>query len=289
MGVATFDASGTYDWAFTLWGSGGYDAAQHGGGSTSITLGNGAAAPNSSAGKISIYDPANAAAYMQVLCDAAFSSGDGNSYRSVSGGAYKQLASVNAVKLVSTAGNITSGRIRLYGIPIIGKAPASRSLVSYTVTAAEPAFTLTIPPGARNIKIVSSFRGDDGAVRQDASFYFNGDNGSDYYWNLMQLPNGAVNATTVYPRAGGISACYMPCGGANAGYFGTSEILIPAYDKADRIKAFQCTATSPASPTDNLVNIANATWSNMSAISTITFSADHGNFAVGTQVDVYAL
>ena len=162
-------------------------------------------------------------------------------------------------------------------------APGTVKLDSHTSGGGEASITLTVPAGFRAVRVIGSLRGDDGAGNQDAKISFNGDTAANYVWNIFQLSNGAVGGNIINPT-NGVSACFMPCGGAPAGLFGMTEILIPAYDQTDRKKNFQIGSSNPNTP---LLNISNAVWNNEAAITTITFTPNAGNFAAGTRFDLY--
>jgi len=204
-----------------------------------------------------------------VLQAQAWTSGDGN-WRIQDGRYY--LVIVNA----------TTGEL----LPVLSGVVVSNSLASHTVTAAESSITLTIPVGARNIKLVASVRGTDGAANQDCMMTFNGDASANYSWNLLQLVNGASPTGYSNGAKNNIPICYMPCAGAPAGQFGSSEVTITSYDKTDRTKGFVVHSGSPNLP---ILNVSNAVWNNTNAINTITFTPNAGNFEVGSEFDVYAL
>lgn len=123
-GGSTYDSSGAYNWDYTLWGSGGYQAAYHGANDTSAAIVNGTnTATEGSNGLLRIFDPGNAATY--TMFSGTHTSNDGSSYGNnnygvISGGQHNAAAVTDAIQFVSPGGTFSAGRFRLYGIPIAG-------------------------------------------------------------------------------------------------------------------------------------------------------------------------
>jgi len=117
-GGATFDGSGLYDWAQTVWGSGGYNNTIHGQNDTGYQTPNinSGTAPLSASFRFRLAHPGLADKYKQITHDGSVSGADGNNYAQLGAGRYRSITPVNGARFYCQAGgNITGGRFRLYG------------------------------------------------------------------------------------------------------------------------------------------------------------------------------
>jgi hypothetical protein len=115
-GGSTYDSGNNYWDESNIWRSGG--GAISGSGSTSSIALSGAtvdlSATSPFAGSYKLYDPLNAVLYKQVMGIARMP--NAGYLTSVTGGSYQVATAVNAFQVFSTAGTLTSGTVRCYGL-----------------------------------------------------------------------------------------------------------------------------------------------------------------------------
>lgn len=119
-GGATFVTTGLYSFSQFLAGSGGFSAAGGAVSTTQFNIGGTITASQLNggiSGTIKITNPLGGASYTRIASDCGFrASNDSQWYKWLGEGVFQTLTPVNAIRVFTSTGNITSGTIRVYGI-----------------------------------------------------------------------------------------------------------------------------------------------------------------------------
>ena len=170
-GGATFATGGSYDHAFSILGSGGYGSSNNANTATSalVCQGLGTTALQTGEAFIRLFNPASVTHYKQFIHDAVVGGGDGNMYQFHGASRWRSTAAYNAISLFGRSVNITSGRFRLYGIPIVaggsGSPPGTRFKLPFFFTTTPVAYeTLGMIVADEAFSIPANFAGAQNVV-----------------------------------------------------------------------------------------------------------------------------
>ncbi len=165
-------------------------------------------------------------------------------------------------------------------------------LLSSTVlqtTTASVVFSNIPTTGYTNLKIKVSARGTRSNPSDTLNIRLNGDStGSNYLYTQMY---GYGNAGAV-GTASGISGIFtaMPSATSTANYFGVCEVEVFGYSNSSAFKAIRSSDGAPMDNNNNWqINDTSFLWQVNTAITSITFVFDVGNFVKGSTIAIYGL
>jgi hypothetical protein len=206
-------------------------------------------------------------------------------------GIYGTASDVDALRLLMSSGNITSGWARLYGV---AKTPSgSGAIVLYDSGAlASPASTLDtgvggIAGGYNVLEIWIIARTDQAVAQSSTNLTFNGDTAGNYD---RQFDRGADTTASAGGTSGGNALGMLTAGtSTDSGVFSIYRISVPFYAETTAHKVCEITDGSADSlAADRRANVQVGRWRSTAAITRVTFTAPGGqNFAAGSHMICY--
>lgn len=145
----------------------------------------------------------------------------------------------------------------------------------------------SIPNTYTDLKLVVSARGSHIYAQANAYITYNGSS-SNYKEILTYGYGGAAGSTSASTDPYIIWGIMMTGGGATANTFGNSEIYIPNYASSNYKSSYTNNATEN-NGTEGWNAMDTALWSNTSAITSITLTADNGSFVSGSSFYLYGI
>lgn len=118
-GGPTYDTGANYTWALFQAAQTGGTAALGTGADTKLKIAHslGTGSTNGASGSLTIYEPQSTSLYKRYVGRMIDIDSSGNMATAVDGGHYTSTTALTAVRFLYSSGNITSGTIRVYGVP----------------------------------------------------------------------------------------------------------------------------------------------------------------------------
>ncbi len=155
-----------------------------------------------------------------------------------------------------------------------------------------------------DLKILGSAHTDDATPSwgnttpyQVMTIQFNSDSSSVYFvsygYATGTTPTGVTDGWTSYTSAQEISVPLAPNSYSSQDDFSAIEMYVPAYSgsrqKKCRVQGSFMTPYASAGGPNPLSIMGNGGWDNTSAITSITFAANYGDFVSGTSFTLYGI
>ena len=199
----------------------------------------------------------------------------------------RSLISSSTGSLLSLSGSATVSQVQ-------SSADNSRQLISETIISGTPSsVTLNVPAGFRDMEVIVRARCDRASYNyDDFSLRFNGDTGSNYYWEQANA-TGPSNVTVAGYDSNGAATLIQPGSipGANAptGAILLLEMLIGDYADTNWHKSVRYSSFSPWNTTggNQFAHIGGGRWASTAAITSLTLFPRVSNFVNNGIISLY--
>jgi hypothetical protein len=171
-----------------------------------------------------------------------------------------------------------------------GGAPSTFELISTTVASGSSTSVTfsSIPATYKHLQVRMTMRGVAATTADIINLLqFNGDTASNYAWHFLE-GNGSALSSIAGSDVTSIRAAGFPGGSSTASSFSGAILDILDYADSNKFKTARLLSGSNTSTARN-IRLSSGLWRSTSAISSLTFTSNNGNYASGSRFSLYGI